>query len=169
MLGTVIYVIFQIAIFAYCFHVLRNFRQIREQGAAQQDSPLRKIITLVLIPAGAYGYACLGGFPPKSDQLLFAAVATVVMYGAIAFRWRRQTRHAEAARSKQIEKRYLHRSSDGSAICGPDTRDELAALLRLGLMKQDALVADEGLPDRWKPVSEWPELGLDDATAQKPN
>ena len=157
MLGIVIYLIIQIALAGFTIHVLVNREQIRAKHAHRKDKPWEKIIIVALIPLMVFAYSLLGGYPPKSDQLVFITVFTVAMYGSVILRWRRQARIGTVPPPPPPEPRYYYRSSDGTP-CGPDTESRLSVLARMGFITADTPIADEVSPDLWKPLRDRPEL-----------
>ena len=163
MLGTIIYIIIQVALLAFAIHIARNWREIRARHANKTDSRWEKIAILFLVPAMGFGYMSLEGLPPKNDQIVFAIVFTVFMYGAVIARWVRQSRarnEREAATAVPVRKSYLYRSSDGSAVCGPFSEDKLRAMFRMGFVTPDTLIAEENAPENWIPLGKCPVLKI---------
>jgi hypothetical protein len=157
MLGIVIYLIIQIALAGFTIHIFVNREEIRATHAHRKDKPWEKIVIVILVPLMSFGYSLLGGYPPKSDQLVFTTVCTVFMYGAMILRWRRQARIGTMPPTPPAEPRYYYRSTDGTP-CGPDTEARLSVLARMGFITIDTPIADEGSPEAWKPLRERPEL-----------
>jgi hypothetical protein len=153
-----IYWLIQIGIFAWCIHVIRNRAEIRTRNASRTDRPWEKVVMLILVPVISFGWVCFGGFPLKSHQLWQGGIGSAVLYAALIFRWVRLSRVPNSAASAPAAKRYLYRPDRGAVIHGPDPAEKLAALLRRGLLKPEALVASADSPDEWKPLTEWREL-----------
>jgi hypothetical protein len=150
--GLVIYVIIQIVLAGFAVYILLNREAIRARQTLRKDKGWEKFAIVLLVPVLAFGYALLGGFPPKNDQLVFGVVVTVLLYVSAGLRWIRQSRSSIArANSAPL---YFYRSSDGT-ICGPETGSRLSALLQRGFVSGDTLVAEESTPDAWKPLSDY--------------
>jgi hypothetical protein len=160
MVGLLIYIVIQVALLAFAIHTVVNREAIRARHANRKDSRWEKLAIVFLIPIGSFAYCSLGGFPPKSDQIISATLGTIFMYGVVIFRWIRQSRIPNAHSATEIEKLYYYRSGDGTAICGPETEKKLAALIRLGLINDNTLIADEKSPNAWKPLRERTDLDL---------
>jgi hypothetical protein len=92
MTATVIYWTLQIAIWIACIFVFIRRKQNIEKHNGRKDSRLQRVFMVIFIPVFAFGYACLGGYPPKDDQVYFILVVTVLMYGVMFARWIRQNR-----------------------------------------------------------------------------
>jgi len=75
MLGIVIYLIIQIALAAFTIHTIVNREEIRTKHAHRKDKPWEKIVIVFLIPAMAFGYSLLGGYPPKTISSPLASLA----------------------------------------------------------------------------------------------
>lgn len=159
MMGLVLYIAIQIALLGFAIHIIVNREEIRARHAHKKDSQREKIAIVILVPVMAFAYSLLGGYPPKSDQLVFTTVVTVFMYGAAILRWIRQSRIPNTAQTRPAEKRYFYRSTDGTT-CGPDTEAKLCVLVRMGLITADTAIADESSPDNWKLLRERTDLTL---------
>jgi hypothetical protein len=158
-IGTIIYIIIQVSLLAFAIHIVRNWREIRQRHAHKKDSRWEKVAILVLVPAMAFGYMSLRGFPPKNDQIVWAIVFAIFMYGVVIARWIRQSRipnQPEVAVSVPVSKNYLYRSSDGLAICGPFAEDRLRTMFRMGFVGPDTLIAEENAPENWIPLGDCP-------------
>ena len=94
MTATVIYWSVQLAIWIVGATLFARREAIAEKHYGRKDSPVERVLMLVLTPVLAYGYACLGGFPPKEDQLYFVLFVTVAMHGVLIARWVRQSRES---------------------------------------------------------------------------
>lgn len=160
MLGIVIYLVIQAALAAFTIHVFVNSEEIRARHSHRKDKRWEKIVMVFLVPAMGFAYSLLGGYPPKTDQLIFITGFTVIMYAAIILRWRRQSRIPDGAQPVLAERRYFYRSTDGTTVCGPDTEARLAVLVRMGLITADTPVSDENSPDEWKLLRERHDLIL---------
>jgi hypothetical protein len=166
MLGIVIYLIIPIALAAFTIHVFVNREEIRAKHAPRRDKPWEKIFIVLFIPLGSFAYFSMGGFPPKTDQIVSMTVTTLLMYGAVIFRWRRQARIGTVPPTPPAERRYYYRSTDGRSVCGPDTEAKLSVLVRMGLITADTHIADETSPQDWTPLRDRHDLTrLQQATA----
>jgi len=94
MTAILIYWTLQIAIWIACVFIFIRRKEIAERHKGRRDSTAQRILMLVLTPVFAFAYACMGGYPPKDDQVYFILVVTLVMYGALIARWIRQSRQA---------------------------------------------------------------------------
>ena len=154
MFGVTIYVIIQIAVLAFAVYIFVNRRELRKQNAHRTDPGWQKVTMLAIVPLLAFGYGCLDGFPPKKDRLLTMIVGTLVMYLALVFRWRRQGKASRESATLESEPLYYYRTSSGNTRCGPDTKGQLAALVRMGLIGENTEVSSQQTPDEWKALKD---------------
>ncbi|MES2573231.1 MAG: hypothetical protein V4710_24630 [Verrucomicrobiota bacterium] len=93
MSGTTLYWIVQIAIWIVCIRIFVFAKQRPiNRSNSRREGPIEKMAILVLIPVMAFGYACLGGYPPKDDQIYFIFGCSLLMYGVMIARWIRNNR-----------------------------------------------------------------------------
>ena len=71
MTAPLIYWTLQIAIWIGCIFLFVRRKEIIEKHKGRKDSKFQRVLMLFLTPVFAYGYACLGGYPPKDDQVYF--------------------------------------------------------------------------------------------------
>jgi hypothetical protein len=76
MSAMLLYWIFQIAIWIACIVIFIRRKEIPEKHKGRKDSTVRKVLMLVFIPMFAFAYACMGGYPPKDNQVYFIFVVT---------------------------------------------------------------------------------------------
>lgn len=93
MFASILYWTIQVVIWIVCIRifVLAKRGQLN-RSKSRREGPIEKLAILILIPAMGYGYACLGGYPPKDDQIYFILFFCVVMYGVMIARWIRNDR-----------------------------------------------------------------------------
>ena len=94
MTATLIYWTLQITIWIVCIFLFIRRKEIIAKHTGRKDPKLQRVLMLVLTPLLAFGYACLGGYPPKDDQVYFVLVVSVIMLGSLIARWIRQDREA---------------------------------------------------------------------------
>ena len=94
MIAILIYWTLQIAIWMACILIFVRRKKIAAKNKGRKDSTVQKVLMLTLTPVFAFAYVCMGGYPPKDDQVYFILAVTVVIYGALIARWARQYRQA---------------------------------------------------------------------------
>lgn len=88
------YWVIQILIGIVCISVFVRRKKLTTRHR-RKDGPIEKIFMILGTPVFAFGYACMGGYPPKDDQIYFILVVTLLIYGSLIFRWIRQNRETE--------------------------------------------------------------------------
>ena len=94
MTATLIYWTLQIAIWIACVFIFARRKEIAAKHKGRKDPKLQRVLMLILAPVFAFVYACLGGYPPKDDQVYFVLVVSVLIVGVSVARWIRQDREA---------------------------------------------------------------------------
>src|SRR5678815_3150707 len=98
-MGLAIYIGLQIYAVGYTIYVLTHWRELRERNKGKKDSPKQIIVLLLLIPALAYGYQALKGYPLGPNQRAEMYFMAGAMYAVLFMRWIRQSRRARARES----------------------------------------------------------------------
>jgi len=160
MVGISIYLIIQIALAAFTIQVFANREKTRAKHVHRKDKIWEKLFIVAFIPIGSFAYFSMGGFPPKTGQIVPMTVTTLVMYGAVVLRWRRQAHTETLPPASPAQRRYFYRSTDGRTVCGPDAESRLSALVRMGFITVDTLIADETSPEDWTPLKDRHDLTL---------
>ena len=81
---SILYWSVQILIWILCIVVIINRKEIKSNR--KKKLTLSKFIAVMIIaPFFAFGYACMGGFPLKTDQIIFIFGCTFLIYVGLIY------------------------------------------------------------------------------------
>jgi hypothetical protein len=161
-IGAVIYWIIQIIFFSYALFVVRRVRDQRNAPPPpmRRDSRRTRILLYALTPLMAFAYFIVPSLVDHktlhNDQIWLAIISSGFVSFVSFLRFRRQGRSLALAPAP-TQAVFRYRAKDGS-ICGPDTRERLMVLRRMGAIDNDTPIAAYGTSENWHPFSRHPDI-----------